>query len=128
MAHVTVDGCPTGQGSEQNVAGRRARAPSSVSGLVVPDTPQGAEVPIASGKEPRADADPARNRFPPEARLRLRTERTERLPGRPYEVTPPRRWRGSRGRYRCRRSACMPERPPQLTVEDQIDDTITGAM
>jgi hypothetical protein len=80
MAHVTVDSCPTGQGSEQNVAGRRAQAPSSVSGLVVQDTPQGAEVPIASGKEPRADADPARNRFPPEARLRLRTERTERLP------------------------------------------------
>jgi hypothetical protein len=38
MAYGSVDVCSTGQGSEQNVAGRRARVPGSVSGLVVQDT------------------------------------------------------------------------------------------
>jgi hypothetical protein len=64
MAHVTVDVRPTGQGSEQNVAGRRARAPGSVSGLVVQDTPQVEEALITPGKDLRADADPASEQVP----------------------------------------------------------------
>jgi hypothetical protein len=75
MAHVTVDGCPAGQGSEQNVAGRRARAPGSVNGLVVRDTPQVEEAPIAPGKEPRADADPAAEQVPVGSEVADRTHR-----------------------------------------------------
>ena len=75
MPHVTVDVGPTGQGAEQNLAERRTQAAGSVSGLVVQDTPQVAEAPIAPGKEPRADADPPSEQVPAESEVADRAHR-----------------------------------------------------